>query len=120
MRFFAILLLVSSSFAADLPDPAAISAAMKKAVTYAHTHLARQGGYASSYDKEGKIGETEHSESPTIISIQPPGTTTMGLAMLRAYRATGDATMFKAARDAAGALIRSQARLGWLGQRFRL
>lgn len=114
MRFLAFLFLVSSAFAAELPDPAVLTAAMKKAVTYAHTHLAREGGYASSYDKEGKIGEVEHGESPTIISIQPPGTTTMGLAMLRAYRATGDELFLQAARDAAGALMKSQlASGGW-------
>lgn len=111
-----IALLLSSSFvfAADLPDPVVVTAAMKKAVTYAHTHLAREGGYASSYDKDGKIGEVEHGKSPTIISIQPPGTTTMGLAILRAYQATGDELFLKAARDAAGALIKSQlASGGW-------
>ncbi len=114
MRPLIALLLVSSSFAADMPDPAVIGAAMKKAVAYAHTHLAREGGYASTYDKEGKTGEVEHGESPTIISIQPPGTTTMGLAMLRAYRASGDELCLKAARDAAGALIKSQlASGGW-------
>lgn len=115
MRPLAALLL-SSSFvlAADLPDPAAITDAMKKAVTYAHTHLAREGGYASSYDKEGKIGEVEHGKSSTIISIQPHGTTTMGLAILKAYQATGDEVFLKAARDAAGALIKSQlATGGW-------
>jgi dihydroxyacetone kinase len=74
---FALLLSSLFAQAADLPDPAAVSAAMKKAVAYAHTHLAREGGYASSYDKEGKIGEVEHGKSSTIISIQPPGTTTM-------------------------------------------
>ena len=114
MRPLAFLFLVSSAFAAELPDPEAVTAAMKKAVTYAHTHLAREGGYASSYDKEGKIGEVEHGESPTLISIQPPGTTTMGLAMLRAYRATGDEHFLQAARDAAGALMKCQlASGGW-------
>lgn len=111
-----IALILSSSFvlAADLPDPAAITAAMKKAVTYAHTHLAREGGYASSYDKDGKIGEVEHAKSPTIISIQPPGTTTMGLAMLRAYQATGDEVFLTAAKDAAKALLKCQlASGGW-------
>lgn len=109
-----LALLPSLILAADLPDPAAITAAMKKAVVYAHTHLAREGGYASSYDKEGKIGEVEHGKSPTIISIQPHGTTTMGLAILRAYQATGDEVFLKAARDAAGALIKSQlASGGW-------
>lgn len=115
MRLFLTLALTSPFvFAADLPDPAAVTAAMKKAVAYAHTHLAREGGYASSYDKDGKIGEVEHDKSPTIISIQPPGTTTMGLAILRAYQATGDEFFLKVARDAAGALIKCQlASGGW-------
>lgn len=114
MRPLVFFLFVSSCLAADLPDPAMINAGMQKAVIYAHMHLAREGGYASSYDKEGKIGEVEHGESPTIISIQPPGTTSMGLAMLRAYRATGDELFLKAARDATGALIKSQlASGGW-------
>ncbi|WP_395732126.1 pectate lyase [Prosthecobacter sp.] len=111
-----LFLALSSSFAlaADLPDPAVITAAMKKAVTYAHTHLAREGGYASSYDKEGKIGEVEHAKSSTIISIQPPGTTTMGLVMLRAYQATGDDLFLTAAKDAAKALLKCQlASGGW-------
>ena len=87
---------------------------MKKAVTYAHTHLAREGGYASSYDKDGKIGEVEHAKSPTVISIQPPGTTTMGLAMLKAYQATGDDVFLTAAKDAAKSLLKCQlASGGW-------
>jgi len=111
---FALLLSSSLIFAADLPDPATITAAMKKAVIYAHTHLAREGGYASSYDKEGKIGEVEHGKSPTIISIQPPGTTTMGLAILKAYQATGDEVFLTAAKDAVKALLKCQlATGGW-------
>ena len=111
---FTLALLPSFILAADLPDPAVITAAMKKAVVYAHTHLAREGGYASSYDKDGKIGEVEHGKSPTIISIQPPGTTTMGLAMLKAYQATGDDVFLTAAKDAAKALLKCQlASGGW-------
>ncbi|MBB5032839.1 pectate lyase [Prosthecobacter vanneervenii] len=102
------------AFSADQPDPAVITAAMKKAVTYVHTHLAREGGYASSWDKEGKIGEVEHAKSPTIISIQPHGTTTMGLAILKAYQATGDEVFLTAAKDAAKSLIKCQlASGGW-------
>ena len=115
MRILFILALSSSfALAADLPDPAVITAAMKKAVTYAHTHLAREGGYASSWDKEGRIGEAEHAKSPTITSIQPPGTTTMGLAILKAYQATGDEGFLTAAKDAAKSLIKCQlASGGW-------
>ncbi|MCB1275230.1 pectate lyase [Prosthecobacter sp.] len=111
-----IALILSASFlsAADLPDPVAVTAAMKKAVAYAHTHLAREGGYASSYDKEGKIGEVEHGKSHTITSIQPHGTTTMGLVMLRAWQATGDEVFLSAAKDAAKSLLKCQlATGGW-------
>ena len=115
MRPLLLLALASSlAFSADQPDPAVITAAMKKAVTYAHTHLAREGGYASAWDKEGKVGEVEHAKSPTIISIQPHGTTTMGLAILKAYQATGDEVFLTAARDAAKSLIKCQlASGGW-------
>ena len=110
-----LILALSSSFAlAELPDPDVITAAMKKAVTYAHTHLSREGGYASSYDKDGKIGEVEHGKSATVISIQPHGTTTMGLVMLKAYQATGDEIFLSAAKDAAKALLKCQlATGGW-------
>ena len=112
--FLTLALLPSLILAADLPDPAVITASMKRAVVYAHTHLAREGGYASSYDKEGKIGEVEHGKSPTIISIQPHGTTTMGLAMLKAYQATGDEVFLSAAKDASKALLKCQlASGGW-------
>jgi hypothetical protein len=114
MRPLLALLLSSSVVFAELPDPAVITAAMKKAVTYAHTHLAREGGYASSYDKEGKIGEVEHGKSATITSIQPHGTTTMGMAMLKAYQATGDDVFLSAAKDAAKSLLKCQlATGGW-------
>lgn len=115
MRSLAILALFPLlASAADLTDPAVITAAMKKAVTYAHTHLAREGGYASSYDKEGKIGEVEHGKSPTITSIQPHGTTTMGLVMLKAWQTTGDEVFLTAAKDAAKSLLKCQlATGGW-------
>ncbi len=109
-----LFLLPALLSAADQPDPAVITAAMKKAVAYAHDHLAREGGYATTWDKEGKIGEVEHGKSPTIISIQPHGTTTMGLAMLKAWQATGDEIFLSAARDAAKALLKCQlATGGW-------
>jgi len=114
----ALILSVSLLSAADLPDPAVISAAMKKAVIYAHTHLAREGGYASSYDKEGKIGEVEHGKSATITSIQPHGTTTMGLVMLKAWQATGDEVFLSAAKDAAKSLLKCQLSSGGWGSDF--
>ena len=80
MKHLLLPILISScAFAADpLPDPAAVTAAMKKATAFATTKLAVHGGYASAWKKDLSAGMTEHSESKTLISIQPPGTTTLG------------------------------------------
>jgi len=107
------------SAAADpAPDPAEVVAAMKKATAYYSDTLAVHGGYASSWKRDGKrdgfVGETEHSRSRTVISIQPPGTTTVGLALVKAYAATGDRQFLEAAAAAAGALVECQlASGGW-------
>lgn len=104
-----------SALAADpLPDPAAVTAAMKKATAFATTKLAVHGGYASAWKKDLSAGMTEHSESKTIISIQPPGTTTLGMAFVRAFQATGDTQFLDAAKDAGKSLIECQlASGGW-------
>jgi hypothetical protein len=109
------VVLALPAFAADpLPDPQVVRAAMKKATAFCRDRLAVHGGYASGWKADFSAGITEHKESPTVISIQPPGTTTMGLALVKAFRATGDAEFLKAARAAAGALIECQlASGGW-------
>jgi PelA/Pel-15E family pectate lyase len=115
-RLLPILLLAAATArAADpLPDPSEITAAMKKAAAFYQSKLAVNGGYASGWKKDLSAGMTEHHESKTLISIQPPGTTTMGLALVRAYEATGDAQFLEAARAAGRALIDCQlASGGW-------
>lgn len=92
----------------DFPDEAEILAAMTKAVTFHHEQLSINGGYASSWDEETGIGYTEHRESKSLISIQPHGTTTIGLRMLRAYQVTGETVFLDAAEGAAVALATSQ------------
>lgn len=111
----ALLLCPLALYAADpLPDPAATTEALKKAVTFCATKLAVHGGYASSWKKDLSVGMTEHSKSKTVISIQPPGTTTLGLAFVRAYKATGDAQILEAAKAAGKALVECQlASGGW-------
>lgn len=111
----ACLLLALPAFAADpLPDPQVVLAAMKKATAFYRDNLSVHGGYASGWKADFSAGITEHKESPTVISIQPPGTTTVGLALVKAYRATGDAQFLEVARAAAGALIDCQlASGGW-------
>ena len=112
---FASLTLPLSLSAADVwPDPAEVTTAMKKATSFYTEKLAVHGGYASSWDKDLSQAYVEGKKGREFISIQPPGTTTVGLSLVRAYQATGDQQFLKAARAAAGALIESQlASGGW-------
>ncbi|HRQ89942.1 MAG TPA: hypothetical protein PLA50_14180, partial [Bacteroidia bacterium] len=113
-RFAAILCTLaipSLPFCADdLPDPDVVEKAIRKASDFYISRLATHGGYASSW-KAG-LGRTEHREGKELISIQPPGTTTIGLAMLRAYEATGDAAFLAGAQGAARALLDCQLESG--------
>jgi PelA/Pel-15E family pectate lyase len=101
--------------AADpLPDPAVVLEAMKKATSFYTSKLAVNGGYASSWKKDLSAGMTEHKESKTVISIQPPGTTTVGMVYVKAYQATKDVQFLEAAKAAGKALIHCQlASGGW-------
>lgn len=109
----AAVLLPLPLLAADgWPDPAEVTQAMKKATSFYTEKLAVHGGYASSWEKDLSMAYAEGKKSKTVISIQPPGTTTAGLALVRAYQATGDGQFLKAARAAAGALIECQVSSG--------
>lgn len=107
-----LLTLLPSLNADDLPDPAKVASAMRKANDFYVSKLASHGGYASSWKPDRSLAMVEGKESETIISIQPPGTGTIGLAMLRAYQATGDEAFLAGARGAAKALIDCQLESG--------
>ncbi|MCA1962779.1 MAG: pectate lyase [Prosthecobacter sp.] len=118
MKAISLLLLLATPFtalAADaLPDPQEVLNALKKATAFCTDKLAVQGGYASSWPADLSLGMTEHSKSKTVISIQPPGTTTLGLAFVQAWKASGDPQFLEAARAAGKALVACQlASGGW-------
>lgn len=96
----------------ELPDPSVVHAAMRRANDFYVSKLASHGGYASSWSRDLREARVEGKQSKTIISIQPPGTTTVGLAMLEAWQATGDEAFLKGARGAARALIDCQLESG--------
>ncbi|NLT71876.1 MAG: hypothetical protein GXX91_14470 [Verrucomicrobiaceae bacterium] len=96
----------------DLPDPAVVTATMRRACDFYVSHLASHGGYASAWKTDLSLAMVEGKESATVLSIQPPGTTTVGLAMWRAWRATGDEAFLAGARGAARALIDCQLESG--------
>lgn len=87
-------------------------AALKKAATYFHTHVAAHGGYVYYYsvDLQQRWGEGVATRDQ--IFVQPPGTPAVGMALLKAWRATGDRFYLDAARDAAHALVYGQLQSG--------
>lgn len=118
MKSLLCLLLPLSALAADsLPDPAEVTTAMKKAAAFYTEKLAVHGGYASAWSKDLSMAFVEGKKGREYISMQPPGTTTVGLSLLKAYQATGDVQFLEAARGAAKALIECQlASGGWLSE----
>ena len=89
-----------------------INAAMKKAAVYYRESVALNGGYVYYYspDLSKRLGEGVAGESQ--IWVQDPGTRTVGMAFLGAWRATKDTYYLEAAKDAARALIHGQLESG--------
>jgi len=75
-----------------------------------------QGGYLWWYSTDGKLRAGEGSDlvEKSVIWVQPPGTPTVGLALIRLYDATGDPRYLTAAAEAGEALAWGQlATGGW-------
>lgn len=87
-------------------------AALRKATDYYRGHVATHGGYVYFYalDLQRRWGEGAATQDQ--IWVQPPGTPTVGMAYLAAYRATGDDFYLKAATEAAQALVYGQLESG--------
>lgn len=87
---------------------------MKRAASYYYSQVATRGGYVYHYSPDLSLRYGEGPASAEQIWVQPPGTPTVGMAFLRAYKATGDPFYLDAARDAAEALVYGQlASGGW-------
>lgn len=102
---------ISNSFALP-PQEAEVRAAMQKAATYFRGEVAVNGGYVYFYspDLQRRLGEG--AATPTEIWVQPPGTPTVGIAYLRAWKATNDSLYLEAARETGEALVYGQLQSG--------
>jgi hypothetical protein len=95
------------------PLPAAARTALDRAIT-AMAAIATEGGWVWRYspDLEERAGESP--ASLTTIWVQPPGTPSVGMAILRAHAVTGDPRHRDVALAAADALATGQlASGGW-------
>jgi len=90
------------------PQAETVRDAMRRATRFMTEKVAIEGGYVWSYlpDLSRRWGEME--AFPTMIWTQAPGTPEMGQIFLDAYHGTGEELYYRAAEQAANALIRGQ------------
>ncbi|MBL8798827.1 MAG: polysaccharide lyase, partial [Planctomycetia bacterium] len=116
--FLVCLVLGSPALAQEPPRRAEVVESLRKATKFMHGQVARHGGYAWTSGVDGKLRNGEGGCGPDTIWVQPPGTPAVGLALLDAHEATGEALHLKAAEDAARALVKGQLRSG--GWHYRI
>lgn len=98
--------------AASGPNETAARAALKKAARFFVEEVAVEGGYLWRYSADLARREGEGTAGPTTVWVQPPGTPTVGGALLRAHELTGEEICMAGAVAAARALVRGQLRSG--------
>ncbi len=97
---------------AEAPAVRDARAALCRAVAFFRNEVATEGGYLWQYSADLSKREGEGKAGAKTIWVQPPGTPTVGLAMLRAYELTGEKSCLDGAAGAARALVRGQLHSG--------
>ncbi|MCD6308820.1 MAG: pectate lyase, partial [Candidatus Latescibacteria bacterium] len=83
-------------------------AAMRAAAAFMADSVSTHGGYVYQYTADLTDRWGEIPARPTQIWTQPPGTPTVGMMLLDAFRATGDSLFLDCAERAADALVWGQ------------
>lgn len=82
--------------------------ALKKAVAFFADEVSTEGGYLWQYSEDLALREGEGRASATRVWVQPPGTPSVGAALLDVYTATNDQRYLDAARKTGMCLVRGQ------------
>ncbi|NLX99528.1 MAG: hypothetical protein GXY83_25615 [Rhodopirellula sp.] len=112
-----VLILVSVFLAGDASagDPSLRRQAaegLTKAIDFFQNEVSCEGGYLWRYSDDFERREGEGKASPTTVWVQPPGTPSVGMAILGAYEATGDKHYLEAARRTGMCLVCGQLESG--------
>jgi Pectic acid lyase len=89
------------------PSPAVVQETLRRAVAYLRS-IATDGGYVWVYSSDLSRRAGESITDANHIWFQPPGTPSVGMAFLRAYRATGEKPFLAAAEAVARAVRGAQ------------
>jgi len=108
----ALITITSVSYAQSELTSETATQALRRAVSFFHDNVATEGGYLWRYSADLAKREGEGKADDQTIWVQPPGTPTIGLALLHAYARTNDRLYLDVARDAGLALVRGQLRSG--------
>lgn len=90
------------------PRAEEVLASMRKAADFMMSEMSHRGGFVWKISEDGELRYGELKARDSMIWVEPPGTPTVGLVFIEAYRVTGDETYLDHARKTANALIRGQ------------
>ena len=90
----------------------AAHSALRKGVEFFRAEVSVKGTYLWQYSADLSKREGEGKATVTQGWVQPPGTPSVGIALLEAFDATGDAYYLDAARQTAHGLIQGQLKSG--------
>ncbi len=85
---------------------------MRKAILFFQNEVSTRGGYLFAYSEDLSLRQGEDAATADQIWVEPPGTPTVGEAMLVAYQKTGEKVALEAAKKAAYALVAGQLQSG--------
>lgn len=83
-------------------------AALRRAVRFFDEEVAVEGGYLWAYSEDLSLREGEGKAGPLTAWVQPPGTPSVGMSLLQAYRWTREDVCLRAAERTAQALVKGQ------------
>lgn len=106
------VVLIGPAAAAETPLRERAAKGLKKAVDFFDREVSCEGGYLWRYSEDLQRREGEGKASPTTVWVQPPGTPSVGMALLEVYEDTGDQHYLQAAQRTGMCLVRGQLRSG--------
>ena len=96
----------------DEPLPREALQSLRRATRFFQDQVSAEGGYLWRYSEDLSKREGEGRAEGETVWVQPPGTPSVGMALIDAFEATGDRYYLNVARDAGLCLVRGQLRSG--------